>query len=112
MCDMERVEQTVLVLIDNAARNGPADGEITLSSRTRASELEIEVSDHGPGIGEDDLPRVFVRSCRGEYAREERGSGLGLPIARTIAEAHGGSIKATSRPGGTRMSHVLPTVSS
>ena len=109
-CDIERVEQAVLVLVDNAARYGPAGGEITLTSRTRAGELVIEVSDRGPGIGEDDLPRVFERFYRGEGASEERGSGLGLPIARTIAEAHGGSIEATSQPGeGTRMSLRLPT---
>ena len=108
-CDVERVEQSVLVLVDNAARYGPAGGEITLSSHTSQGELVIEVFDRGPGIDQEDLPRVFERFYRGEDARGERGSGLGLPIARTIAEAHGGSIEATTRPGGTRMSLVLPT---
>jgi signal transduction histidine kinase len=111
-CDVERVEQAVLVLVDNAARYGPEGGEITLTSRTRPGELVIEVSDRGPGIAEGDLPRVFERFYRGEDARGKRGSGLGLPIARTIAEAHGGSIEATSRPGeGTRMSLILPAES-
>lgn len=109
-CDVGRIEQSVLVLVDNAARYGPPGGEITLSSHTLPGELVIEVSDRGPGIREEELPRVFERFYRGEDAGEERGAGLGLPIARTIAKAHSGNIEASSRPGeGTRMSLKLPT---
>lgn len=107
-CDVERIEQSVLVLVDNAARYGPLGGEITLSSRTLPGILVIEVSDRGPGIPPEELPRIFERFYRGEGAAGERGSGL--PIARIIAEAHGGSIEGSSRPGeGTRMSLKLPT---
>jgi len=73
-------------------------------------ELRLEVEDRGPGIPEEELPLVFERFYRGEGSSESRGSGLGLPIARTIAEAHGGRLEASSRPGGgTSMSLYLPT---
>lgn len=108
-CDVERIEQAVLVLVDNAAKYGPSEGEISLSSRTRQDELLIEVADRGPGIREEELPRIFERFYRGESPPEQRGSGLGLPIARTIVEAHGGHIEAVSRVGeGTRVSIHLP----
>ncbi|HET7479447.1 MAG TPA: ATP-binding protein [Rubrobacteraceae bacterium] len=108
-CDVERIEQAVLVLVDNAAKYGPPEVEITLSSRTRQGELLIEVADRGPGIRQEELPRIFERFYRGESPPEERGSGLGLPIAKTIIEAHGGYVEAVSRVGeGTRMSIYLP----
>ncbi|MDP9480551.1 MAG: ATP-binding protein [Actinomycetota bacterium] len=104
-CDAERIEQAVLVLIDNAARYGPSGGPITLSSSTRTGELLIEVTDQGPGIPPEELPRTFERFYRCENASEKRGSGLGLPIAKTIAESHGGRLEAESEVGeGTRMS--------
>lgn len=108
-CDAGRIEQAVLVLVDNAARYGPPGERISLSSQTRWGELVIEVKDRGPGIREEELPRVFERFYRGGVPPEPRGSGLGLPIARTIVEAHGGRIEAASRVGeGTRMSIHLP----
>ncbi len=109
-CDVELIEQAVLVLVDNAAKYGPPGGRITFSSRMPPGELALEVADRGPGIPREELPRVFERFYRGEGSSERRGSGLGLPIARTIAEAHGGRIEATSRVGeGTKMSLYLPT---
>ncbi|MBA3951809.1 MAG: hypothetical protein H0X57_08015 [Rubrobacter sp.] len=110
--DPERVAQAVLVLVDNAAKYGPPGGRITLSSEvTRSGELHVKVEDRGPGIPREDLPRVFERFYRVDKARSRRmgGTGLGLPIAKTIVEAHGGHITAESRPGkGTRMSLYLP----
>ena len=110
--DPNRLEQAVLILVDNAIKYGPPGGTVTLRSAvTRAGELRITVEDQGPGIPREDLPRVFERFYRVDKARSRRmgGSGLGLPIAKTIVEAHGGHITAESRVGhGTRMSIHLP----
>jgi signal transduction histidine kinase len=110
--DPNRLEQAVLILVDNAIKYGPPGGTVTLHSAvTQAGELRITVEDEGPGIPREDLPRVFERFYRVDKARSRRmgGSGLGLPIAKTIVEAHGGHITAESRAGhGTRISIHLP----
>lgn len=109
--DPARVEQAVLILVDNAAKYGPKAGRVTLSSSVENAELSIVVEDEGPGIPRKDLPRVFERFYRVDKTRARRhgGAGLGLSIARTIVEAHGGRIEAESRVGeGTRMSVFLP----
>ncbi len=110
--DPNRLEQAVLILVDNAIKYGPPGGTVTLrSSMTRPGELRITVEDEGPGIPREDLPQVFERFYRVDKARSRRmgGTGLGLPIAKTIVEAHGGHITAESRTGrGTRMSIHLP----
>jgi PAS domain S-box-containing protein len=109
--DPMRVEQAILALVDNAVKYGPEGQSITLRSASSASELRVEVTDRGPGIPETELPRVFERFYRLDGV-DEPGSGLGLSIAQTIAEAHGGRIEAKSRPGeGTHMSLVLPLLS-
>jgi two-component system sensor histidine kinase MprB len=68
----------------------------------------LEVRDHGPGIAEQDLPRVFDRFYRAPGARGRPGSGLGLAI---VAEAHGGSVHAANAPeGGARLTLELPSL--
>jgi len=109
--DPARVEQAVLALVDNAIKYGPEDQRITLRSGSREGGLRVEVGDRGPGIPEAELPHVFERFYRLEGV-EEPGNGLGLSIAQTIAEAHGGRIEAESQPGeGTRMTLILPLLS-
>ncbi|HET7480427.1 MAG TPA: PAS domain S-box protein [Rubrobacteraceae bacterium] len=114
--DPMRAEQAVLALVDNAARYSPAGEKVSLTSKSADGELRIEVADRGPGIPANDLPRVFDRFYRVEGSegyRQQSGSGLGLSIAATIAEAHGGRIEAESRVGaGTRMSLYLPLLDS
>ena len=109
------IEQAVLALVDNAAKYGPPGGEVRLASSNepgdRAGRLRVEVSDDGPGIPEEDLERVFERFYRPDKARSRAlgGSGLGLSIAKTIVEAHGGSVRADRRPdGGASVSILLP----
>lgn len=112
--DPSRIEQAVLILADNAAKYGPPGATVSLSSATGYGELCIEVVDEGPGIPEEHLPRIFERFYRVDKARSRKqgGTGLGLPIAKTIVEAHGGRIEAWSRVGeGTRMKICLPLVS-
>jgi PAS domain S-box-containing protein len=106
--DPARVEQAVLALVDNAIKYGPEAQRITLRSSSLEGELHVEVGDRGPGIPEAELPHVFERFYRLDGI-EEPGNGLGLSIAQTIAEAHGGRIEAESQPGeGTRMTLILP----
>jgi two-component system sensor histidine kinase VicK len=112
--DRQRIEQAVLILVDNAAKYGPPGGEIFLSSSVRSGELRISVEDRGPGIPEEELPRIFERFYRLDKARSRQlgGAGLGLPIAKTTVEAHGGHIEAISRLGeGTKMTLCLPLLS-
>ena len=109
--DPSQIEQAVLILADNAAKYGPSGGTVSLSSTTDSGELSIEVVDEGPGIPKEDLPHIFERFYRVDKARSRKqgGTGLGLPIAKTIVEAHGGHMEARSRAGeGTRMKICLP----
>ena len=117
--DMTRIEQAVLILVDNAAKYGPPGGLVTLSSELSGSgQLRIEVEDRGPGIPSEELPHVFERFYRVDKTRTRKGdgegpgqggTGLGLPIARTIVQAHGGRIEVVSQPEeGTKVSLYLP----
>jgi two-component system, OmpR family, sensor histidine kinase VicK len=109
--DVQRIEQAVLILVDNAAKYGASAGRITLSSTVRSGELRISVEDRGSGIPKEELPRIFERFYRLDKARSRKlgGAGLGLPIAKTIVEAHGGHVEAVSRIGeGTKMTLCLP----
>jgi PAS domain S-box-containing protein len=106
--DPARVEQAILALVDNAIKYGPEGQSITLRSISAGGELRVEIGDQGPGIPETELPHVFERFYRLDGVGEP-GNGLGLSIAQTIAEAHGGRIEAESQPGeGTRMTLILP----
>jgi two-component system sensor histidine kinase VicK len=101
----------VLILVDNAAKYGPAGGKIALTSTARSGELRVGVEDHGPGVSKEELTRIFERFYRLDKARSRKlgGAGLGLPIAKTIVEAHGGHIEAVSCLGqGTKMTLCLP----
>ena len=109
--DRQRIEQAVLILVDNAAKYGPPGGTVTLTSFVRSGELHISVKDRGPGISKEELPRIFERFYRLDKARSRKlgGTGLGLPIAKTTVEAHGGRIEAVSSLGeGTKISLRLP----
>lgn len=109
--DPERIEQAVLILVDNAAKYSAQPALVTLSCVTGDGSVSIAVADRGPGIPAEDLPRIFDRFYRVDKTRTRRqgGSGLGLAIARAIAEAHGGRIDAASAAGvGTTMTLHLP----
>jgi two-component system sensor histidine kinase VicK len=109
--DPARLEQAILILVDNAAKYSPPGGRVTLSATTESGDLLIRVEDHGPGIPEEHLPHIFERFYRVDKARARKqgGAGLGLSIAKTIVEAHGGRIEAESHVGkGTKMSLHLP----
>jgi two-component system sensor histidine kinase BaeS len=98
--DLERMVQVLENLVSNAIRHTNEGGEIVLSARSAGAEVLLAVQDSGSGIAPDALPRVFDRFYRSEAGRATEGgeSGLGLAIAKSIVEAHGGRITASS-PG-------------
>jgi signal transduction histidine kinase len=107
--DRERVMQVASILLDNAVKYTPEGGKITVRVGEVESSVALEVSDTGVGISEDQLPLVFERFYRADAARAEGGVGLGLSIARQIAEAHGGTIEARSTEGvGSTFVLLLP----
>ena len=100
--DPARLEQALLILLDNAARHTPAGGTITVRAHVTGADAVLQVTDDGEGIPPEALGSVFDRFYRADPAREagERtGAGLGLAIARGIVQAHGGDIDVTSQPG-------------
>ena len=97
--DPARIEQILLILLDNAFRHTPAGGSITVSARRADTDAQLAVADTGEGIPADEQAFVFDRFYRGDPSREGRSAGLGLAIARGLAEAHGGSIHLISAPG-------------
>ncbi|MEN6368349.1 MAG: ATP-binding protein [Thermotogota bacterium] len=109
--DPKRIRQVIANLLSNALRYTPTSGRIEISIHRAEGEVEVYVSDTGPGILPEDLPRLFERFYRGDPARNRSGgSGLGLAIARRWVEAHGGRIWAeNNRTGGARFTFRLPT---
>ena len=108
VADRERILQALDALIGNAIRFARGTGPITLRTEADADRVRLWVVDRGPGIPHGQAERLFDRPWR---ARDERrtGAGLGLVIARGIAEAHGGSVRALSRAGdGARFCIELP----
>ena len=108
--DPERIHQVLSNLIVNALRYTPRDGTIKVCSRIvsmgEGKGIELMVEDTGQGIAPDVLPHIFNRFYK---SRDSSGTGLGLPIARHLVEAHGGTISAGSRPGlGTTIRITLP----
>jgi two-component system, OmpR family, sensor kinase len=107
--DRERVLQVASILLDNAVKYTPDGGSVTVRVGGEDGRVALAVSDTGVGIPEDQLPLVFERFYRADAARTEAGVGLGLSIARQIAEAHGGTIEARSKLGvGTTFVLLLP----
>ncbi len=97
--DENRVRQVISILLDNAVKYTPGGGKVTVEAREEDGWAQVEVSDTGIGISKEHLPLIFERFYRADPARTAGGAGLGLAIARQIAEAHGGQIDARSEPG-------------
>ncbi|MFW5690853.1 MAG: PAS domain-containing sensor histidine kinase [Chloroflexota bacterium] len=96
-------------LVHNALRFTPQAGTIQIETRALADEIQVLIRDEGVGMTPFELERAFERFYRADTARTTRGLGLGLPIARQIIEAHGGSIRARSQPNeGSEFIITLP----
>ncbi|MBI1210155.1 MAG: hypothetical protein GC190_01725 [Alphaproteobacteria bacterium] len=112
VADDRAVKQVVLNLLANAVKFTPEGGRVTAEARMNsAGGIDFVISDTGVGIHPDDLGKVFETFGQGEHqlARKEKGSGLGLPIARGLMEAHGGTLTLTSELGrGTTVTASFP----
>lgn len=108
--------QALANLLDNAIKYTPPGGAVMLRARRRSSgEVEVSVTDTGPGVPEKDRARVVERFVRLEGSRSEPGSGLGLSLVQAVMEAHGGRLDLDDGPGsvngegpGLRAALVLP----
>ncbi len=106
--DPTRLRQLVTILVDNAIRHTPRDGEVHVRVRADEGGATLTVDDTGPGIRTEDMPRIFERFWRAPGA-PAGGTGLGLAIARWIVERHDGTVEASNRPeGGARFTVRLP----
>lgn len=94
--DVAALERAVTNLLDNAAKWSPTGGVVTVT----LNQGTLMIADQGPGISSQDLPHVFERFYRSAESRGMPGSGLGLSIVRSVAERHGGIVRAGTGPGG------------
>jgi signal transduction histidine kinase len=107
--DRNRIRQVASILLDNAVKYTPEGGKVTVTVRETNGWAILEVSDTGTGIPEDQLPLIFERFHRADPSRATGGAGLGLSIARQVAEAHSGKIEVESTPGeGSTFRLLLP----
>jgi heavy metal sensor kinase len=111
LADSDLIERMVRILVDNACRYTPSGGWVRLEGKVCDDRVVVTVRDNGIGIAEQDLPRIFERFYRARQPQhhEQRGSGLGLALARWIAEQHKASITVDSAPGaGSRFEFAFP----
>lgn len=109
MVDLVLMTQVLVNLLDNALKYSPQESDICITVYLDIPWMVLEVADHGPGIPEQDLKRIFEKFYRIPVPEGTGGTGLGLSICKGIVEAHGGSVEARNRPdGGVRMLVRLP----
>jgi signal transduction histidine kinase len=109
--DADRMNEVLGNLLSNAFKFTPRGGEVDLSIEPVDGSLQIDVRDSGAGIPAEQVPHVFEKFFQADNQRaaSTKGSGLGLAIAKSIVEAHGGTIQCDSTPGvGTTFSIVIP----
>jgi heavy metal sensor kinase len=109
--DEELLHRMVMNLIDNAIRDTPEGGRVTVSLESRAAAVAIRIADTGAGIAPEVVPHLFERFYRGDKARsrQDGGFGLGLAIVKWIAELHNGAVEVASTPGaGSTFTVTLP----
>ena len=109
MCgDQELLRRMIMNLLDNAIRHTPHGGRIRLSVGVQEQSVTLGVEDSGPGIPPDERDHVFERFVRLETSQSTGGGGLGLPIARWIAEQHRGTLRVAASTEGTSLVATLP----
>jgi signal transduction histidine kinase len=109
--DYGRLRQLFIIVLDNAVKFSPAGGtiDVTSATDTASGDARIAITDHGPGIPADQLPRIFERFYKSGDAANASGSGLGLAIAGQIAQRHGVTLTADSTEGDhTTFTFVFP----
>jgi two-component system sensor histidine kinase BaeS len=109
LADAGRLHQVIANLLTNALKFTPQGGSVTVQAGPAGADAVLRVSDTGPGIPAEDLPRVFDRFWRGRGAAHVSGSGIGLAVAAELARAHRGRLEARSEPGhGAQFTLTLP----
>jgi signal transduction histidine kinase len=111
--DSDRIRQVLVNLLTNAHEYCPQGAAISVTAARRDAEVEMVVSDDGPGMAEDQLEHIFERFTRGDAGLTQHvgGTGLGLAISKSLVELHGGTIEAESTPGrGSTFRIHLPTI--
>ncbi len=99
--DVVLIQQVLVNLVENALRYTPETSPLLLRGTPSASGIVLELADRGPGLDPEEVELIFETFQRGRHIpADSRGAGLGLPICRAIAKAHGGSITAHNREGG------------
>jgi signal transduction histidine kinase len=109
--DRDRLQQVLTNLLDNAVKFSPAGERVTVTAYREDSRVRVDVSDRGPGIAKEQQRLIFEKFGRGSAAGApgKPGTGLGLFIARSIAEAHGGTLDVWSAPDrGATFTLTLP----
>ncbi len=107
--DPERISQVLTNLLTNAVEYNKPGGEVRVEAQSKNGMACVEVADTGPGIPSAELPHLFERFFRVDKSRSARHAGLGLAIAKSIVEAHGGTISVSSKEGeGTTFTFQLP----
>ncbi|WP_022877990.1 sensor histidine kinase KdpD, partial [Microbacterium sp. B19] len=107
--DRDRIAQVLSNLVENAARVTGGRGRVVLGIHSPGDDVEVRVSDDGPGVAAEDRERIFDRLVRLDPARAGSGGvGLGLPIARGIARAHGGDVRCLPAESGAVFVLRLP----
>ena len=96
--DPRRLRQVLTNLVDNALKYTPSGGRLHIAARREGQGVRLDVTDTGPGISAQDLPRIWERLYRGDQSRTERGLGLGLSLVRAIVAAHGGTVEVATNP--------------
>ncbi|MEI8104983.1 MAG: ATP-binding protein [Actinomycetes bacterium] len=108
--DGARLRQVITNLVDNALKYGADGAQVNVRIASVNGTVRVEVADHGPGIAPEDAELIFERFGRVRGTSFKPGTGLGLYIARGIAEAHGGTLTVASKPGeGATFVLALPT---
>ena len=111
--EVDRIRQILVNLLTNAHDYSPEGASIEVTARRAGAEVEIAVTDNGPGIPADQIDHIFERFTRGDAGLTQRvgGTGLGLAISKSLVELHGGTIAVESTPGvGSTFSFRLPAV--
>ena len=108
--DLHRAKKALMQLLENASKYSPPDEPITITAEMNRNFVKTSVVDRGSGIGDLEQGLIFEKYYRGKDQRDVvQGTGMGLPIAKAIIEAHGGSLSVASRRGhGCTFSFTLP----